>query len=401
MTAKNLEQILDKTEKTVKVIYVSSYIPRKCGIATFTKDLTNNINQLNPYALAEIMALNKNGEDLSYPWETKYKVNQDELINFLQAADYINQSSADIICLQHEFGLFGGKCGEFVLPFIESIKKPLVSTLHTVVQDANSDCGNIIKRIIAGSNAIIVMIKETKNRLINDYGASDKKVVVIPHGTPDLPLVATEGFKKKKRLSGRMILGNINLLSPVKGIEDALQAVALIAKEFPNVLYLVIGQTHPNVLKYDGEKYRNSLKKIVKKLNIQDNVKFINEYVTLEELIEWLKIIDYYVTPYLDPQQSSSGALAYALGAGKLCISTPYLYAKEALSNEKGVLVPFKNPEAIASAVINLVKNPEEKKKIEKEAYSYGRLMTWSNVALRHINLFRAILNDNNDNEQN
>lgn len=398
MTAKNLEQILDKTEKTVKVIYVSSYIPRKCGIATFTKDLTNDINQLNPYALAEIMALNKNGEDLSYPWETKYKINQEELISFLQAAEYINQSSADIICLQHEFGLFGGKCGEFVLPFIESIKKPLVSTLHTVVQDATSDCGNIIKRIIARSNAIIVMIKETKNRLVNDYGASDEKVVVIPHGTPDLPLVATEGFKKKKKLSGRMILGNINLLSSVKGIEDALQAVALIAKEFPNVLYLVIGQTHPNVLKYDGEKYRNSLKKIVKKLNIQDNVKFINEYVTLEELIEWLKIIDYYVTPYLDPQQSSSGGLAYALGAGKLCISTPYLYAKEALSNEKGVLVPFKNPEAIASAVINLVKNPEEKKKIEKEAYSYGRLMTWSNVALRHINLFRAILNDNEQN---
>lgn len=398
MTAKNLEQILDKTEKTVKVIYVSSYIPRKCGIATFTKDLTNDINQLNPYALAEIMALNKNGEDLSYPWETKYKINQEELISFLQAAEYINQSSADIVCLQHEFGLFGGKCGEFVLPFIESIKKPLVSTLHTVVQDATSDCGNIIKRIIARSNAIIVMIKETKNRLVNDYGASDEKVVVIPHGTPDLPLVATEGFKKKKKLSGRMILGNINLLSSVKGIEDALQAVALIAKEFPNVLYLVIGQTHPNVLKYDGEKYRNSLKKIVKKLNIQDNVKFINEYVTLEELIEWLKIIDYYVTPYLDPQQSSSGGLAYALGAGKLCISTPYLYAKEALSNEKGVLVPFKNPEAIASAVINLVKNPEEKKKIEKEAYSYGRLMTWSNVALRHINLFRAILNDNEQN---
>ena len=266
MSNKNLEQILEKKQEAVKIIYISSYIPRKCGIATYTKDLTNDINQLNPHALIEIMALNKNGEELNYPWETKYKINQDELISFLRAAEYINQSSADIVCVQHEFGLFGGKCGDYVIPFIESIKKPLVCTFHTVVQDADSDLGNILKRIVARSNAVVVMMKETKSRLVNDYKIESEKIVVIHHGTPDLPLVSTESFKKKKKLSGRMILGNINLLSPVKGIEYALQAVSVIAKEFPNVLYLVIGQTHPTVLKYDGEKYRNSLKKIVKKL---------------------------------------------------------------------------------------------------------------------------------------
>jgi len=395
MSNKNLEQVLEKKQKTLNLIYVSTYIPRKCGIATYTKDLTNDINQLNPHALTEIMALNKNGEELNYPWETKYKINQDELISFLRAADYINQSSADIVCLQHEYGLFGGKNGDYVIPFIESIKKPLVCTFHTVVQDANSELGNILKRIVTKSDAVVVMMKETKNRLVNDYKLNGEKIVVIPHGTPDLPLVKTEGFKKTKRLSGRIILGNINLLSSIKGIEYALEAVAKIAKEFPNVLYLVIGQTHPSVLKYEKEKYRNSLKKIVRKFNIEKNVKFINEYVTLEELIDWLKVIDYYVTPYLDPQQSSSGALAYAIGAGKICISTPYLYAKEALNNERGILVPFKDSQTIASSIIKIEKNPEEKKKMEKKAYDYGRLMTWSNVAQRHLDLFRAILNKN------
>lgn len=392
---KNLEQILSDKEKAIKVIYISSYIPRKCGIATFTKDLTNAINLLNPYALAEIMALNQNGESLNYPWEAKFRINQDDLSSFLSASDYINQSGADLIFLQHEFGLFGGHCGEYVLPFVDAIKKPIVSTLHTVVKDPNTDSENILKRLINKSEAVVVMMKETRERLIRDFGTPSEKVVTIPHGTPDLPFEPTATHKRRKRLRNRIVLGNINLLSPSKGIEYALEATAIIAKKIPDVLYLVIGQTHPIVIKHEGEKYRRHLNSIVKKLKIENNVRFINEYLTLEDLIGWLKTIDFYITPYLDPQQSSSGALAYAIGAGKVCISTPYLYAQEALSQDRGLIVPFKNSEAIAEAVLGMIDNPKKKNEIEKKAYEYGRLMTWSNVALKHITLFQAILNQN------
>jgi len=390
---KNLEVFLDKEERAIKVIYVSSYIPRKCGIATYTKDLTNDINQLNPFALAEIMALTKNGESIVYPWEVKFRINQDELSSFLNAADYINQSGSNIVCLQHEYGLFGGHCGEYILPFIEAIQKPIVTTFHTVIKEPSSDQGNVLKRILSRSDASVVMMKETKKRLVNDFKIPNEKVVSIPHGTPDLAFESTTPHKRKKRLSNKIVLGNINLLSSVKGIEYALEATAIIAKKIPDVLYLVIGQTHPATIKHEGEIYRNHLKKLVKKLKIENNVRFINEYLTLEDLLSWLKTIDYYITPYLDPQQSSSGALAYAIGAGKVCISTPYLYAQEALSLNRGILVPFKNSQLIASAVLELNSDLNKKREIENKAYAYGRLMTWSNVALKYLNLFRAVLN--------
>jgi glycosyltransferase involved in cell wall biosynthesis len=389
---KNLEQILTQKAKSIRVIYVSSYIPRHCGIATYTKDLTNAINLLNPYALAEIMAVNRLGDVPDYPWEVKFKINQDDLSTYLQAADYINQSGAHLVFLQHEFGLFGGHCGEYIVPFIERLKRPLMTTLHTVVSDPKSDYGIIIKRLIKKSKAVIVMMKKIKEKLVIDYGAQPKKIIVIPHGAPDLPYSPTEKFKKKRKLAGKIVLGNINLLSKAKGIEYALKAVAIISQKYPNVLYLVIGQTHPVVLQNEGEKYRNFLKQKVKKLGISGNVKFVNEYLSLDELLDWLRAIDIYITPYLNPQQSASGALAYAIGAGKPCISTPYLYAKEVLSDRRGILVPFRDSNSIAQVVIYLWENPEKRKEIEKNAYSYGRLMTWPNVALKHLDLFRIIL---------
>lgn len=390
---KNLEQVLTQKAKSIRAIYVSSYIPRRCGIATYTKDLTNAINLLNPYALAEIMAVNRKEEVLDYPWEVKFKINQDDLTTYLQAADYINQSGADLVLLQHEFGLFGGHCGEYIIPFVESIKRPLVTTFHTVVGDSDSNEGIILKRLIEKSQAIVVMMEKIREKLADWYGAPSKKIVVVPHGTPDLPFSPTDKFKKKKRIAGRLVLGNINLLSESKGIEYALGAVSLIAKKYPNVLYLIIGQTHPVVIQNEGEKYRNFLKKKVKKLGIDQNVRFVNEYISLDELIDWLKAIDIYITPYLQPQQSASGALAYAIGAGKPCVSTPYLYAQEVLSDGRGVLVPFRDSKSIAEAVITLGENAEKREEIEKKAYEYGRLMTWPNVALQHLDLFRAILN--------
>jgi glycosyltransferase involved in cell wall biosynthesis len=384
--------------KTIRIIYVSSYIPRKCGIATFTKDLTNAVNMLNPYALAEIMALNRPEEMLDYPWEVKYKINQNDLNSYLQAAEYINKSGADVVMLEHEFGLCGGHGGEYIVPFLEQIKKPLVVTCHTIVDDLNSEYGNVLKRIVTATDAAVVMLHQSADKLVDKYMIPKKKIVIIPHGIPDLSFKAISSFKE--RYKNRIILGNINLMSPGKGIEYSIRATAEIAKVYPNVLCLIVGQTHPDELRYEGEKYRNRLELMVKKMGIVQNVKFVNRYVSLEELSEWLKLIDYYVTPYLDPSQISSGALAYAIGAGKLCISTPYLYANEVLSKGRGILVPFRDSKAIAKAIIGLERNSNEREQTEARAYEHGRLMTWSNVALQHLDLFEKVIRMKKKNEK-
>ncbi len=383
---KNLQKVLTQQQQPLNVIYVSSYIPRKCGIATYTKDLTNGLNLLNSRSLAEIMAVTRPEEGIAYPWEAKYKITYDDLASYLSAAEYVNQS--------HELGLFGGTAGEYIMHFAEALERPLVSTFHTVLDNPKSKQGEISKRLAKKSEAIVVMMEEVAQRLVKHYGIARKKIVVIPHGVPDFAFNAVEKYKRKRQLTGRLVLGNINLLDPNKGIEYALQAVAIIARTFPEVLYTVIGQTHPELKRRADEKYRNYLKKVTRDLNIINNVRFVNEYLPLEDLVKWLKSIDIYITPYLEPQQITSGALAYAIGAGKACISTPYVYSKEVLADGRGVLVPFRDPEAIARAVIDLTKHPQKRNAIEYKAYQYGRLMTWPNVAQSHLSLFRTVLNN-------
>ncbi len=388
----NLRQVLSHQERPLNVIYVSSYIPRKCGIATYSKDLTSAINLLNSRSLAEILVVNYPDENIEYPWEAKFKITHDDLATYLAAADYVNQSQADIISLQHEFGLFGGECGEYILPFVEALTVPLVTTFHTVVDDTKSKQGEILRRIALKSDVIIVMMEDVAEKLIKHYGIPLEKIVVISHGVPDIAFNSSQSHKRKRQLANRLVLGNINLLDDNKGLEYILEAVATIKKTIPEVLYVIIGQTHPDVIKRKGEVYRHSLKKKVRQLGIADNIRFVNEYLPLPEVVEWLKVIDIYITPYLDPQQVTSGALAYAIGAGKACISTPYIYSKEMLAQERGMLVPFRDAVAIAAAVIDLVQHPDKKHTIEINAYKFGRLMTWPNVAQRHLNLFRAIL---------
>lgn len=389
---KNLQRTLVKQQLPVDAIYVSSYIPRRCGIATYTKDLTNAINLLNSHSLAEVMVMARPEEEADYPWEAKFKIDEGDLSTYLSAAHYINQSHADLVLLQHEFGLFGGEAGEYILHFAEALRKPLVTTFHTVITDTSSKQDEIISRLAAKSRAIIVMMEEAAVKLGKQYGTPRKKIVNIAHGVPDLPFNDTAAYKRKRQLTGRLVLGNINLLHPNKGIEFALEAVALIAKTHPEVLYMVIGQTHPVNLRNHGEAYRNRLRRMTRELGIVNNVRFVNQYLPLKEVTDWLKTIDIYVTPYLDPRQVTSGALAYALGAGKACISTPYVYAKDILAEGRGVIVPFCNPQAIAAAVIDLFEHPEKKHAMQQRAYQYGRLMTWPNVAQSHLNLFRAIL---------
>ncbi len=384
---------LVKKRKAVRAIFVSSYIPRKCGIATYTKDLTNAINMLNPYALCEITAMHRDKETLSYPWEVKFRVEEQNLDSYIHAADYVNNSSAEIVIIEHEFGLFGGHCGEYILHFAERVQRPIVVTCHTIREEVDDDYGMVFQRIARRANALVVMMDDSAEKLVKRYGIPEDKIVVIPHGTSDLPYASTESFKKIKRIgTKRLVMGNINLLSSNKGVEYAIEAMAEIVKEIPDALYVIVGQTHPGVVEFEGEKYRNMLRKKVKDLKLEKNVRFVNEYLSLKDLLGWLKTMDIYVTPYLDPQQSSSGALAYAVGAGKLCISTPYLYAREVLKDDRGVLVPFKNGKAIAEAVVRLWKDTEAREAMQKRTYDFGRLMTWSSVALQHLDMFEAVI---------
>jgi glycosyltransferase involved in cell wall biosynthesis len=388
----NLRQVLSRQERPLNVIYVSSYIPRKCGIATYTKDLTNAINLLNSRSLAEILAVNRPQENIDYPWEAKFKITFDDLTTYLSAADYINQSHADVVSLQHEFGLFGGEAGEYIVPFVEKLERPLVATFHTVLAEPSPKEREILERIAAKAAAVVVMMQDVADTLVRVYSVPEEKIVVIPHGVPDVPFSSTQIHKRKRQLANRFVIGNVNLLDTNKGIEYILEAVADIKKTIPEILYVLIGETHPDVARRSGEAYRLFLKKRVRELGIADNVRFVNKYLPLKEVIEWLKTIDIYITPYLNPQQVTSGALAYAIGVGKACISTPYIYSKEMLAENRGILVPFKDSAAISRAVADLAQNPEKKHAIEVNAYRFGRLMTWPNVAQSHLNLLRAVV---------
>ena len=389
---KKLKKVLREKNKSINGIYISSYVPRKCGIATYTKDLTEAINLINPYSKAEIMVLIRPEDKIEYPPEVKFKINQYNIDSYIRAAGHINKSKADIVVLEHEFGLYGGEFGEYIIKLIELINKPLIITTHTIPEDPDKGYGLVLKDVIKFAEKVIVMMPESIQKLIKKYNYPKEKIEIIPHGVPDILMEPNDKYKKKKGLEGRIIMGNINLLSTSKGLEYTIDALKEIKSHFNNVLYLIIGQTHPVVLKEEGEKYRNFLKEKIRKYNLQENVKFINKYISLKDLIEWLKVIDFYITPYLDPQQSASGALAYAIGAGKLCISTPYLYAKEVLAEGRGIIVPFRNSQAIADAVIYICKNPQKKLEIEKKTYKFGRLMTWYNVALQHLKLFDEVI---------
>lgn len=399
MTKAEVKNLITKTleeqHKTVKAIYVSSYIPRKCGIATFTKDLTNAVNALNPLALSEILAINDplapNGS-YDYPWEVKYRIAQHDLDRYIKAADYVNSSSAEIVCLQHEFGLFGGKDGEYILEFLKRVNKKIVTTLHTTPESPNPNQKRIIKEIFRYSNAVVVMIEPVVERLLKVYKVPKRKIAIIHHGVPDIPFGGTEHFKRLTRLRGKIVMSAINLISENKGLEYAIGAVPEVIKEFPDFVLLIIGETHPVVKKRYGEKYRRQLENLVKDYKLEDHVKFINKYLSLEDLVDYLRATDIYITPYLDPQQIASGTLSYAVGAGKVSISTPYLYAKEVLNNDRGVLVPSRDSAAISQATIKVLKDKKYRESLEREAYKFGRLMTWSSVALAYFDLFNLVL---------
>lgn len=385
------QKILAEEKRDVRAIYVSSYIPRQCGIATFTKDLTNAINELNPESLAEIIAVDDPFyKNYDYPWEVKYRIKQNDFSTYTAAADYINQSSAEIVHIQHEFGLYGGEMGEYIIPFINCIQKPVIVTFHTVLKDPPPKAKEIVRKIAGLCKAVIVISNKAAERLKNNHKPVGK-IVVIPHGVPDFPKTEPDIYKTRLGFKGKRILCTHGLLNSDKGIEYVIKAMPRIIKKFPNTIYLVVGRTHPIVKKHEGEKYRNMLVALSKKLGVKNHVIFRNRYMTLERIIEYIQATDIYFTLHLKKEQISSGSLAYAVGAGKVCISTPFIYAKEVLGRGRGIFVPMRNSQKVAENVIDLFANPDKAEKYRSKAYDYGRKMIWSNVALKHLDLFSLI----------
>jgi len=373
-----------------RIGFLSSYPPRQCGIATFTSDLVKNISNASNGKVEPIVLAMTNCERLSYTEPVKYQIRIDSEDDYITAADYLNANDADLVCLQHEFGLFGGKseAGENIELFLDRLNIPLVTTFHTILPEPSKEQFQIVMRLAYSSSKLVVMSRYGANILRHVYGIPTEKISIIPHGIPELPFTETLPFKQMAGLEDRTTILTFGLLGRNKGIEIMLKAMSTIVKDIPDALYIVLGATHPNVLKKEGESYRLSLEQKVKDLKLQDNITFVNEFVDDVRLHKFLQMSDFYVTPYLSEKQITSGTLAFALGTGRVIISTPYWYAKELLAEGCGRLVPFNDPKAIARTILHLKQNPEKYRAIRNLAYTRGRDMTWPSVGRAYWQLF-------------
>ncbi len=371
-----------------KIAFVGDYYPRKCGIATFTTDLCRAVAALGPRFECLVVPVNDVPEGYAYPPEVRFEVQEQDLASYEQAADFLNLANPDVVCVQHEFGIFGGPAGSHLLALLRRLRPPIVTTLHTLLREPNAEQRRVMQDLIRLSTRVVVMARKGVALLQEVYQAPTGKVDLIPHGIPDMPFVDPNYFKDEFGLAGRQVLLTFGLLSPNKGIEYALQALPAIVREFPNLVYVILGQTHPNLLRTQGEAYRLGLERLAKDLGVQKHVVFFNRFVGLEELKAFIGAADIYLTPYLNEAQITSGTLSYAFGAGKAVISTPYWHAVELLAENRGILVPFRDPDAIAAAVLELLQDEPRRHAMRKNAYRLGREMVWSSVAAQYLRSF-------------
>ncbi len=374
--------------KISRLAFIGDYAPRKCGIATFTTDLCEVLATAFPQTECFAVPVNDVETGYDYPAAVRFEIAEQDLLSYERAADFLNISNADLVSLQHEFGIYGGPAGSHVLGLLRELKMPVVTTLHTILCAPNAEQRRVMRELIARSARLVVMAERGRQILRDVYQAPATKIDVIPHGIPDVPFVDPNYYKDQFRVEGRIVLLTFGLLSPNKGIEHVLNALPRILAEFPGVVYLVLGATHPNELRECGETYRLSLERLAQKNKIQKNVIFYNRFVEAAELAEFIGAADIYITPYLNEAQITSGTLAYAFGAGKAVISTPYWHAAELLAEDRGVLVPFSDPGAIAQAVIGLLREETRRHSLRKNAYRLSREMVWSRVAQLYLRSF-------------
>src|SRR3989454_10173444 len=381
-------RLVPKPSNIRKIAFLGDYLPRKCGIATFTTDLLGAVAAEFPENHCFAVPVNDIEGGYEYPEVVRFEIDEQDLPSYQRAADFLNIGNADIVCVQHEFGIFGGPAGSHVLALLRELKMPVVTTLHTVLLEPNSEQRRVMQELIARSTRLVVMAERGRQMLQEVYQAPPAKIDLIFHGIPDVGFVDPTDFKDQFGVEGRVVLLTFGLLSPNKGIEYVLNSLPHILAEFPDVVYIVLGATHPNELREHGEAYRLSLEILAKKNKLEKNVIFYNRFVELENLKEFIGAADFYITPYLNEAQITSGTLAYTFGAGKVVISTPYWHAAELLAEDHGVLVPFGDAPAIAREVIGLLRDDTRRHAIRKNAYKLGREMVWSNVARLYMRSF-------------
>ena len=371
-----------------RVAFIGNYLPRQCGIATFTTDLCEAIAGEFPGTACLALPVNDTEESYAYPSRVRFELTEKDINSYLRAADFLNINNVDLVCLQHEYGIFGGRAGAHILALLRELRMPVVTTLHTVLREPNTEQRAVLEELASLSNRLVVMSARGAEFLHDIYKVPLGKIDLIPHGIPDVPFADPSFHKDLFGVEGKMVLLSFGLLSTNKGIENVISALPAILAKHPNVVYIVVGATHPHVLQREGESYRNSLEWLAQEKGVEGSVIFYNRFVSLEELIQFISAADIYITPYLTAAQITSGTLAYTVGAGKAVISTPYWYAEEMLAEERGALVPFNDPVAIAEQTIDLLDNDSKRHAMRKRAYLYGREMIWPMVAKRYMESF-------------
>jgi len=373
----------------MNIVILSTYPPRECGIASFSKDLRDNLVSIDENV--SIIAITDAKNSYDYPKEVIFEVSQDEKESFREAADFVNQSSADVVIIQHEYGIFGGDDGSYVLEFANHLKKPFVATTHTVLLEPTFGQKNVLSRLGAAANGIVCMTKRSAKLLSKVYSVPEHKIRVIPHGVPFFEPKGRDELKQKYGYTGRTIVSTFGLIGPGKGIENCIKAISELVPHHPDILYLVLGKTHPNIIKKYGESYRASLVSLVEELGLTDNVKFINEFLSLDKLGDYLYMTDVYVTPYPNKNQAVSGTLTYAVGCGRAIVSTPYEYALEILGDGRGLIAQNSDdPKELAFLIEKIINDPALKQSLENKAQELGKKMSWNNVA----KLYRSFLEE-------
>ncbi len=371
-----------------RIAFIGNYLPRQCGIATFTTDLCEAIAAEYSGTTCIALPVNDTEAGYAYPPRVRFEITEKDIDSYRRAADFLNINNVDLVSLQFEYGIFGGRAGSHVLALLRELRMPIVTTLHTILRDPNCDQRRVLEEVASLSDRVVVMSDCGAEFLQEIYRVPAEKIDVIPHGIPDVPFVDPSFHKDLFGVEGKLVLLSFGLLSANKGIENVIAALPAVVERYPNVVYLILGATHPHVIQHEGETYRLSLQWLTQEKGVEGNVIFYNRFVSLEELIEFIGAADIYITPYLNAQQIVSGTLAYTLGAGKAVISTPYWYAEEMLADGRGALVPFKDPAALADQVIDLLSNEAKRHAMRKRAYLFGRAMIWPQVARRYMESF-------------
>lgn len=376
------------------VALVGSYVPRMCGIATFTKDLREGMVAVRGGLDTLVLSMDDSSAALAYPAEVRFRVRDSNPRDYVLAADFLNINQIDAAVIQHEFGIFGGESGVYVLALARRLRMPLITTLHTVVAFPTPQQRKIILALAAASERLVVLCETARGILAEAYGIDPVKIAVIPHGIPDLPFSDPAASKAQLGLQGRVVLMTFGLLSPGKAIDVAIRALPAIVERHPEAIYIVLGATHPYEFRRDGNSYVASLERLAERCGVREHIVFLNRYVSSEELARFLAAADLYITPYANREQIASGTLAMALGMGKAVLSTPYRYAEEMIADSRGVLFPFGDSLALAESANNLIEDSTRLAAIRARAYAHSRTMVWKEVARRYVELAEQVVAD-------